>query len=257
VNERERQRLIDRYLARLDRELADVPREARRELVEDVRGHIEEAWVASPERDQVALERILERLGTPEALAREERERLGLGAPSVAQGLGFMGWAAIVLTALLVPVGLILAWLSSHWRTRDKAIATAIVLAGLALVAATSFPSRAAYMRTAVTVQVAEAIPAPAAAGQAPVSTAEVNSGALAPVALVLVGLWGAPLLAAAYLALRARTAVRRPLALLPVALAALAFLALTLAILAPLVPRNTITTGQPAPAVVHTLQAP
>ena len=35
MNERDRERLINRYLARLERELDDVPREARRELVGD------------------------------------------------------------------------------------------------------------------------------------------------------------------------------------------------------------------------------
>lgn len=265
MNERARQRLIDRYLARLDRELADVPREARRELVEDVRGHIEEAWAASPGHDQVAIERILERLGTPEVLAREERERLGLGAPPVAQDLGLLDWAAIVLTALLTPVGLILAWLSSHWRVRDKAIATVIALAGPVLVYAVGLLAWTAYVRPAASevipvaaIQTTEvvAVQTPVAAEQAPVSMAEIRpSAAPAGAVLALAALWGTPLMAAAYLVLRVRPAARRPLALVPIALAALAFLVLALGALMPLTARSKVTTRQPARIEVRTPQ--
>lgn len=47
MNEDERRDLIEGYLSRLARELDDIPPSARRELIEDVRNHIEEAWAAS------------------------------------------------------------------------------------------------------------------------------------------------------------------------------------------------------------------
>jgi MFS family permease len=249
--------MIDRYLARLDCELDDVPREARRELVEDVRGHIEEAWAASPERDRAAFEGILERLGTPEALARDGRERLGLGGPPGAQALSLLGWAAIVLTAVFAPVGLILAWLSSHWRTRDKAIATAIVLAGFLLMCVTTFAGYGAYGRTEVAGQTVEIIPAgPRAGERMPVSRAEIRPLATPLAAgLVFLGLWGAPLIAAAYLGAAVRRPARRPLVLVPIALAALLLAALALTTLALLTVSHSIISEREVPAGVRTIQ--
>ncbi len=131
MNERDRQRLVDGYLRRLARELDDAPREARQELLEDVRSHIEEAWAASGQT-QADLQAILQRLGEPAALAAEEREKLGLPAPARSPDL--LAVAAIIFTVLFWPLGLLLAWLSARWRTRDKVIATLIPPLGLALV---------------------------------------------------------------------------------------------------------------------------
>ncbi|HOG48504.1 MAG TPA: hypothetical protein PLJ35_05735 [Anaerolineae bacterium] len=236
MNERDRERLINRYLARLERELDDVPREARRELVEDVRGHIDEAWAASPERDQAALEGILARLGTPEALAREERERLGLGAPPAA--LGLLEWAAIVLTVVFVPIGLILAWLSSHWRTRDKTVATGIALAGLVLLCGLSYAGQQAYRATPAVVRATETSDPGQWQGLQAAARRSLQGPPAIAIGLVLAGVWGAPLGAAAYLALRVRAAVRRRVAILPVVAAAFAFLAIVLLMLMPLMVR-------------------
>ena len=81
MNEREKRQLIEDYLSRLERALSGVNGGARRELVEDVRGHLEEAWAASSDHSRAALLNILERLGDPETLAAEQRERLGPAEP--------------------------------------------------------------------------------------------------------------------------------------------------------------------------------
>lgn len=72
MNELERQRIINDYLSRLDKALAGKPASERRELIEDVRGHIEEAWESSEDRSLTTLLNILERLGPPEAFADDE-----------------------------------------------------------------------------------------------------------------------------------------------------------------------------------------
>jgi hypothetical protein len=41
-------RLVDDYLKRLDRELGDLPRARRRELAEEIAGHIAEARASLP-----------------------------------------------------------------------------------------------------------------------------------------------------------------------------------------------------------------
>lgn len=133
MNERERLGIVDDYLNGLDRELRDLPRGARLELVQDVRGHIEEAWSSSETRDRATLLNIIERLGEPEVVAREGRERLGLPEPSRSGGPDLLAGAAVVLTAILWPIGIVLAWLSPQFRTRDKAIATLIPVIGFAL----------------------------------------------------------------------------------------------------------------------------
>ncbi len=74
MNEREKAELVEAYLGRLSRALRGAPAGQRRELLEDVRGHIEEAWAESPDRGRASLLHILDRLGEPEDLAREQYE---------------------------------------------------------------------------------------------------------------------------------------------------------------------------------------
>lgn len=135
-------RLIERYLQEVDEALVGVPAAQRREILEDLRAHIDASLAAAGGRDEATVRTILDRLGSPEELARETRERLGVPEPMpVAQaGPGLLEYAAIVLTALFWPVGILLAWLSPMWRTRDKVIATligclAIVVAVVGLMA--------------------------------------------------------------------------------------------------------------------------
>ena len=235
MNEREERALVERYLDRLSRALADVPAEARRELLEDVRGHIDEAWAAEPDRSREALQAILQRLGEPEALAAEERERLGLPAIPPHSHPGLLEWAAIVLTAVFTPIGLILAWLSTRWQARDKAIATGIALVGLALLCALSFPAMGLAV---VPVQRTTA----SAATQLPATVP-------LAVALAIVAVWGPSLGAAVFLARRLRPAPAGPLVLVPIALAVLACLAVVVISFAPL---GRPMAPEPAPAPVQ-----
>jgi len=130
--------LIDRYLREVDEALGDLPYSQRREILDDLRTHIHDALSAVPDTNEATLRSILDRLGAPDELAREARERMGmagsLSQPKVARRPGIYETVAVVLTAIVWPIGLVLVWLSESWRTRDKLIASALPLLGLALV---------------------------------------------------------------------------------------------------------------------------
>jgi hypothetical protein len=126
--------LIDDYLKRLDRELSDLPKARRRELVDEIAGHIEEARSGLEDENGVELRNVLERLGAPEEIAAEERARSGL-----VRRRG--GWREIVaLVGLLVGgfvfvigwfVGLVLLWVSDAWTTAEKLVGTFVIPGGL------------------------------------------------------------------------------------------------------------------------------
>jgi hypothetical protein len=126
------EQLVDDYLRRLERELADLPRARRREVVEEISDHIAEAG-AEGETETL---NVLERLGDPAEIAAEARGRFEIeprraGRSEVAALVlllvgGFMfaiGWL----------VGLVLLWSSEVWSLRDKLIGTLVFPGGLAL----------------------------------------------------------------------------------------------------------------------------
>ncbi len=192
MNDREQSEMVEVYLRKLARELSDVPRRTRADLLDDVRGHIAEAWETSPDKSPQALQAILARLGAPEELARQEREGLRASEPAW-RGADWLAVLAIVLTAAVWPVGIALVWLLPRWGKRDKAIATALPLIGLLL-------------------------PAPLLRALLPNLQ---GSGAIALGEwLAQVGFWCAPQIAAVLLALRQRPRTRWGLVLGVVGLA-------------------------------------
>jgi Protein of unknown function (DUF1700) len=128
---------VETYLRRLDHELRDLPRAARRDVLEEVSGHVEEARAEGAMETEADVLNVLDRLGDPEEIAREAKERFGVRP----RGGGAHEIAAIVL--LLVGgfiagigwlVGLVLLWTSQAWTTRDKLIGTLVPPGGLAFV---------------------------------------------------------------------------------------------------------------------------
>jgi uncharacterized membrane protein len=257
VNEQERRDRVERYLRDLDRELEGVPASRRRELVEDVRGHIEDAWAESPDRSQAAFLNILERLGDPRTLAREERERLGIADVPERQGPGLLEIAAIALTVFFWPVGVLLAWLSPRWHSLDKALATLIPVVGFALLLASTLAASVVFTSgpTVVTsVEIIDERPAPGAAGSVdaprvqpgPVVTQPVpppqdpawwrTATAIIGRTMVFFGLIGAPFTSALYLALRMQPRPRRAALLLPAATGVLLAFAFLMIFLTPVV---------------------
>jgi uncharacterized membrane protein len=127
---------VDEYLARLERSMSDLPSSRRSELVEEIKEHIEEAVAElEPGATEADVRNALERLGEPEDIANEARERLGIRPLRVS----WTDTAAIVL--LLVGgflwgigwiVGVVFLWQSDVWSVRDKVIGTLVVPGGLA-----------------------------------------------------------------------------------------------------------------------------
>lgn len=130
------EQLISDYLRRLERELEDLPRARRREVVEEISEHIDEARVEANGNGEAATLNLLERLGDPSEIAAEARARFGV-RPEKA---GVQEVAAIILLlvgALLFGVGWLvgvaLLWSSGVWTTHDKLVGTFIFPGGLAL----------------------------------------------------------------------------------------------------------------------------
>jgi uncharacterized membrane protein len=129
-------RLVDAYLKRLERELADLPRGRRRELVGEIADHIAEARVALPHEGEAEMRTLLDQVGDPADIADEARERFEV--PPRRRG-GVVEILALIL--LLVGgfvfvvgwfVGLVLLWVSEAWTTREKLVGTFVVPGGLA-----------------------------------------------------------------------------------------------------------------------------
>jgi hypothetical protein len=123
------------HLDRLERAARRLPRDERRELVEDIGAHLAEATHAGMS-DAEALT-VLDRLGDPEDIVDAQLPV----QPYRSDRRGLHEWAAIFL--LLVGgflffvgwlAGLVLLWSSRAWNTRDKLIGTLIVPGGLATV---------------------------------------------------------------------------------------------------------------------------
>ncbi len=137
--------LIRDYLGRLDTASWPLPAGRREELRAEVADQIEAALAETGSRDEVTIRNVLERLGRPEEIAAADIDPVAVSStpsPSVARGSwGPVEVIAILLLsvgAVLLPVvgplvGLLFVWGSPQWTSREKTIASAIVLAMLAL----------------------------------------------------------------------------------------------------------------------------
>lgn len=129
-------RLVSDYLDRLEAELSGIPRAGRREVMDGIEDHIQEAVAELEPDDEVGVRNLLERLGEPAEIAADARERFGVKqAKTTWREIG----ALILLPfgGFLVPVagwfaGVVLLWVSDAWNTRDKLIGTLVVPGGFA-----------------------------------------------------------------------------------------------------------------------------
>ncbi|HEU5064336.1 MAG TPA: DUF1700 domain-containing protein [Gaiellaceae bacterium] len=136
-------KLVERYLKHLEVELDDLPRDRRREIVDEIAGHITEARAGLEHESEADVRNILEGLGDPADIAEDARERFEVQptAPAPPYKPGWMEVAALVLLLIggvVLPfvgwfVGVILLWLSNAWNVRDKVIGTVFVPGGLGL----------------------------------------------------------------------------------------------------------------------------
>lgn len=134
-------RLVDDYLDRLEDELSDAPSARRRELVDEISTHIEDARAALAGRGTEAEVRtLLDRLGEPAEIAAAVYEDAPAAVPAARARAAF-GWAErltlflLPVGGLLIPVvgwfaGVVLLWTSGAWTTKDKLIGTFVLPGG-------------------------------------------------------------------------------------------------------------------------------
>ena len=141
--------LVRDYLGRLEAAAWPLSGDRRGELVSEVREHIESALAEAGSRDEVTARNVLERLGAPEEIVAAEAEAgspAGWTPPPRADAERAPRWGVVEVAAILfltlgaifLPfvgpvIGLVLVWLSREWTTRQKWIATLIVLVLLLL----------------------------------------------------------------------------------------------------------------------------
>ena len=129
-------KLVERYLKHLDVELDDLPRARRREIVDDISGHIAEARAGLEAETEAGVRNILDDLGDPAEIAAEARERFGV-QPKKSSFVEIAAMILLLVGGFIVGigwlVGVVLLWSSNVWNTRDKLIGTLVVPGGLAL----------------------------------------------------------------------------------------------------------------------------
>ena len=136
-------KLVERYLKHLEVELDDLPRDRRREIVDEIAGHIAVARAGLEHESEADVRNILEGLGDPADIAEDARERFEVKpqTSAVRYKPGWMEVGALVMLligGLVVPivgwlVGVVLLWVSTAWNVRDKIIGTVFVPGGLGL----------------------------------------------------------------------------------------------------------------------------
>jgi hypothetical protein len=142
--------LVNDYLVRLEAAAWPLQPERRRELLAEVREHIESALAESGARDEVTTRNVLERLGAPEEIVAAEvgsagsglgsqvvtvvraPERPRWGASEVA-AIAFLTVGAVFLPIIGPLIGLAFVWSADAWSTRQKWVATTIVVVLLVL----------------------------------------------------------------------------------------------------------------------------
>jgi hypothetical protein len=124
---------VDTYLRELDRELRDLPPARRRELLEEIRDHIDSA-LEDPAAGEADVRNVLDRLGDPAEIAAEARERFEIRRPKA----GLREKLALILLPLggflwLVGwvVGALLLLSSDVWTRRERLIGLLVVPGGL------------------------------------------------------------------------------------------------------------------------------
>ncbi|MEO8469393.1 MAG: hypothetical protein ABI573_06960 [Chloroflexota bacterium] len=137
--------LVNDYLDRLAVAARGLVPERRSELIDEVREHITASMAERGTRDESDVRNVLERLGRPEDIVAAEDGAQPVpssGAqPQAAPPAADTGWGGLEVAAVLLltlgsallfvgpTIGLVLVWLSNRWTTREKTIATLIVLA--------------------------------------------------------------------------------------------------------------------------------
>jgi uncharacterized membrane protein len=196
-------RLVDDYLKQLDSELAGLPPLRRREIVEEISGHISEARAAARSQDEAEVRTLLDRLGDPAEIAGEARERFGV-QPRKPRALEIATLILLLVGGVVLPVigwlvGVVLLWVSDAWNRRDKLIGTLVVPGGLLL------PLALLTMATSAGGGCSTPVPTRGGSEAAPCIGGSGGINVLSLIAMTLLLI--APLATTAYLARRMRRA--------------------------------------------------
>jgi len=141
------------YLHRLDLAARVLPDDRRRELVDEIAGHIAESRAGGEVRTEAHLRTLLDRLGSPAEIVAAAQEGDVLVAPPAAAPVGLVRvlrrpsvatetTAVLLLTAgSLLPLlgwiaGVVVLWSARRWRTWEKVLATLVFPGGPGLAAA-------------------------------------------------------------------------------------------------------------------------
>jgi HAAS domain-containing protein len=130
-------KLVEDYLKRLNGELRGLPRGRRGELVDEISEHIAEARADLESESEAAIRTLLDRLGDPEEIAAEARERFGVATKKAGWkevgALIMLPIGGVILPVLGWFIGIVLLWISDAWSTRDKLVGTLLFPGGLLL----------------------------------------------------------------------------------------------------------------------------
>jgi hypothetical protein len=130
-------KLVEDYLKRLNGELRGLPRGRRGELVDEISEHIAEARADLESENEAAIRTLLDRLGDPEEIAAEARERFGVATKKAGWkevgALIMLPIGGVILPVLGWFIGIVLLWISDAWSTRDKLVGTLLFPGGLLL----------------------------------------------------------------------------------------------------------------------------
>lgn len=129
--DRSASRLVARYLRELEHELGSLPPAARAEVLAEVGAHIAQGRRSLADASPAAIQHLLDRVGSPRAIAREA------GARPVPPHWGDALVPWLLLFGGLAPYGVgwlggvALLWLSPVWSLRDRLLGTVVIPGGL------------------------------------------------------------------------------------------------------------------------------
>ncbi len=132
-------RRIEHYINDLKAAARSLSAARRRELIDDVRSHIQVALAESGRDDAEAVSAVLEALGSPREIvaaslagdAEPAQTDAGIGGLEIAALVLLLAGAAAAGVGWLV--GVLLLWTSPRWTRREKLLGTLVLPGGVVL----------------------------------------------------------------------------------------------------------------------------
>ena len=113
--------IIENYFGRLEGLLSSIPRDRRDQLIDELREHVNQARSDLPVESAAGVHEILERIGSPEEIAREELGGRSSRAPLARlKGISPWTWVIVLLVALVIETS-VLVPLATQSNTNTEA----------------------------------------------------------------------------------------------------------------------------------------